>query len=190
MGKQGQAILAIIDQRIDSYLKESKLTSRSIGQVQEVLGNNRYKVSLIGYNTIYTFPSRPYVDCIINDYVYIESKAGNIDNGIIIDKLNGSYGYIYNANGSDDMELNSKGSMLKTVYDTNNNGIVDNAEKVNNHTVFSDVPLNAVFTDTTIATSLRMKNGDTIESTIQSLKDSSDEISSGAGIDEGYYSTY
>lgn len=190
MGKRGQDIISVIDQRIDSYIKESKITVRYIGQIIEILGNNRYKVSLIGYNTIYTFPSRPYVDCIINDYVYIESKAGNIDNGIIIDKLNGSYGYVYNANGSEDMELNSKGSMLKTVYDTNNNGVVDNAEKVNNHTVFSDVPLNAIFTDTTIATNLRMKNGDTIESTIQGLKDSSDEISSGAGIDEGYYSTY
>ena len=41
------------------------------------------------------------------------------------------------------------GDMYKAVYDTNNNGIVDNAEKVNNHTVESDVPSNAVFTDTT-----------------------------------------
>lgn len=41
------------------------------------------------------------------------------------------------------------GDMLKSTYDTDNNGIVDNAEKVNNHTVLSDVPANAVFTDTT-----------------------------------------
>lgn len=40
------------------------------------------------------------------------------------------------------------GDMLKSVYDTNDNGIVDNAEKVNNHTVNKDVPSNAVFTDT------------------------------------------
>lgn len=39
--------------------------------------------------------------------------------------------------------------MLKATYDVNNNGIVDNAEKVNNHTVEKDVPANAVFTDTT-----------------------------------------
>ena len=38
--------------------------------------------------------------------------------------------------------------MQKSVYDANDNGIVDNAEKVNNHTVESDVPANAVFTDT------------------------------------------
>ena len=41
------------------------------------------------------------------------------------------------------------GDMLKATYDTNDNGVVDNAEKVNNHTVLSDVPANAVFTDTT-----------------------------------------
>ena len=38
--------------------------------------------------------------------------------------------------------------MQKSVYDTNNNGIVDNAEQVNGHTVESDVPINAIFTDT------------------------------------------
>ena len=40
------------------------------------------------------------------------------------------------------------GDMLKSVYDTNDNGVVDNAEKVNGKTVESDVPANAVFTDT------------------------------------------
>lgn len=40
------------------------------------------------------------------------------------------------------------GDMNKSVYDTNNNGIVDNAEKVNNLTVEKAVPANAVFTDT------------------------------------------
>lgn len=40
------------------------------------------------------------------------------------------------------------GDMLKSVYDTNDSGVVDNAEKVNNHTVATDVPANAVFTDT------------------------------------------
>ena len=40
------------------------------------------------------------------------------------------------------------GDMLASVYDTNNDGIVDNSEKVNGHTVNSDVPSNAKFTDT------------------------------------------
>lgn len=41
------------------------------------------------------------------------------------------------------------GDMLTSVYDTDHNGIVDDAEKVNGHTVGIDVPANAVFTDTT-----------------------------------------
>ena len=41
------------------------------------------------------------------------------------------------------------GDMRTEVYDVNQNGIVDNAEKVNNHTVNSDVPADAVFTEKT-----------------------------------------
>lgn len=60
------------------------------------------------------------------------------------------------------------GDMLKSVYDTNDNGVVDNAEKVNGKTVESDVPANAVFTDTvyddtaiqaTIANKVDKENG-------------------------------
>lgn len=40
------------------------------------------------------------------------------------------------------------GDMLKSVYDSDGNGVVDNAEKVNNHTVDADVPAGAKFTDT------------------------------------------
>ena len=40
------------------------------------------------------------------------------------------------------------GDMSSSVYDTNHNGIVDNAEKVNGHTVATNVPADAVFTDT------------------------------------------
>ena len=191
MGKNGETILQIIDQRIDSYIKESKITCRYIGQVIEVLGNNKYKIKIMGYDTVYTFPSRPYVDAIENDYVFIESKIGNIDNGIVIDKVNGVYGYVYNKNGSDDIALNSQGGMLKTVYDTNNNGIVDNAERVNNHSVNSDVPFNAIFTDTTVATNLSMANGNSIELTIdnisQNLNNIDQSISSLAKEDDGYY---
>lgn len=42
----------------------------------------------------------------------------------------------------------ANGAMQKSVYDANSNNIVDNAEKVNNHTVLTDVPADAVFTDT------------------------------------------
>ena len=40
------------------------------------------------------------------------------------------------------------GDMLKSVYDTNDSGIVDNAEKVNGLTVQTAVPVDALFTDT------------------------------------------
>ncbi|RLG69218.1 MAG: hypothetical protein DRO11_08090 [Methanobacteriota archaeon] len=45
--------------------------------------------------------------------------------------------------------VSSAGDMARVVYDTNASGIVDNAEKVNNLTVETAVPVGAVFTDTT-----------------------------------------
>lgn len=45
-------------------------------------------------------------------------------------------------------DLDSFGDMKTSVYDTTQNGIVDNAEKVNGLTVETAVPINAVFTDT------------------------------------------
>lgn len=59
------------------------------------------------------------------------------------------------------------GDMLKATYDTNDNGIVDNAEKVNNHTVLTDVPANAVFTDTTYTagSNVSISSGNVISAT-------------------------
>ena len=48
-------------------------------------------------------------------------------------------------NGADGL---GSGDMLKATYDTNNSGVVDNAEKVNGLTVLTAVPSGAVFTDT------------------------------------------
>lgn len=59
----------------------------------------------------------------------------------------------------DSMAEAGNGDMLKSVYDADNNGIVDNAEKVNGHTVKSDVPENAVFTDTTYENANATKAG-------------------------------
>ena len=50
-----------------------------------------------------------------------------------------------------DISAAGGGDMLKSVYDTNNNGKVDSAENsdtVSGHTVLTNVPVNAVFTDT------------------------------------------
>ena len=48
-------------------------------------------------------------------------------------------------NGADGL---GSGDMVKATYDTNNSGVVDNAEKVNGLTVLTAVPSGAVFTDT------------------------------------------
>lgn len=72
------------------------------------------------------------------------TKAGKVATITITDK-NGTT----TAQISDGVDGQGSDDMLKETYDANNNGIVDNAEKVNNHTVNSDVPENAVFTDTT-----------------------------------------
>lgn len=65
-------------------------------------------------------------------------------NGVVNDsrKLGGNLPSYYASTAS------IVGKMDKSVYDSNDNGIVDNAEKVNNHTVASDVPADAQFTDT------------------------------------------
>lgn len=71
------------------------------------------------------------------------SKSGKVTTITITDK-NGDHVATIN----DGADGQGSGDMLTSVYDTDGNGIVDNAEKVNNHTVATDVPSGAVFTDT------------------------------------------
>lgn len=51
------------------------------------------------------------------------------------------------------------GDMQKSVYDADNDGIVDNAKKVNGHTVQKDVPANADFNNTTYSVATTTQNG-------------------------------
>ena len=84
------------------------------------------------------------------------SKQGKVTTLTIVDAEGTKTATILD--GSDG---SGSGDMLKSTYDQNENGIVDNAEKVNNHTVLSDVPANAVFTDTTYTagTGIDITNG-------------------------------
>lgn len=50
--------------------------------------------------------------------------------------------------GIADIKSTADGAMQKSAYDADDNGRVDDADKVNGHSVESDVPANAVFTDT------------------------------------------
>lgn len=81
------------------------------------------------------------------------------------------------------------GKMSTATYDSNGNGIVDNAEKVNNHTVDKDVPSNAVFTDTVYDdTELRNKIGNLAnldtEDTSNLVAAVNELVSDFAGVDE------
>lgn len=74
------------------------------------------------------------------------------------------------------------GDMKKSVYDTDNNGIVDNAEKVNNHTVAKDVPANAVFTDTVYDDTALSGRVTAIEGVIPSGATSSNKLATASDI--------
>lgn len=78
--------------------------------------------------------------------VYDANRDGIVDNAEALQGHDASYF----AKATDVSGLSTEvGKKMNTAtYDSNENGIVDNAEKVNNHTVYSDVPAQAVFTDT------------------------------------------
>ena len=69
-------------------------------------------------------------------------------------------------------DLATGGDMTKAVYDTNNNGIVDNAQLVNGLTVLTAVPAGALFTDTIYDDSLLSTRVSSAESAINTLSTS------------------
>lgn len=77
---------------------------------------------------------------------YDSDRDGIVDNA---ESLQGhAASYFATASALSSLQSTVSGKMTKSVYDSDNDGIVDNAAKVNNHTVHSDVPAQAVFTDT------------------------------------------
>ena len=90
------------------------------------------------------------------------SKTGKVTTVTIVDVFG-----THTATINDGADGQGSGDMLTSTYDTNGNGIVDNAEKVNNHTVESDVPSNAVFTDTTYTAGKGIKISDGVISNTQ-----------------------
>ena len=82
-----QALIDIIDKRVDAYLKSSKVICRYTAKVLGKSGPNKYKVILLGYDTVFTFPARSYISAEVGDYVMVESKFSNLSNGIIVDVI-------------------------------------------------------------------------------------------------------
>lgn len=89
--KQADMLIDIIDKRIDDYIKSARLISRYIGKIISINENQTAKVTILGFNTIFTFPYRDYlIDKIKEgDNVFIESKIGNLSSGIIVDRFYG-----------------------------------------------------------------------------------------------------
>lgn len=89
--KQSDMLIDIIDKRIDDYIKSTRLISRYIGKIISINENQTAKVTILGFNTIFTFPYRDYlIDKIKEgDNVFIESKIGNLSSGIIVDRFYG-----------------------------------------------------------------------------------------------------
>ncbi len=121
------------------------------------------------------------VDTLINDSHIHSNKVAIdkiIDTGTGTDFLanDGSYKFI-------DFGGGGVGDMYRSTYDQNNNGIVDNAEKINNLTVSTAVPPNAIFTDTIYNDSDVLKDSDAnkIVSTSNKLATMDDINTGGAG---------
>ena len=69
--------------------------------------------------------------------------------------------------------------MTKAIYDTNNSGVIDNSEKVNNLTVEKAVPSNAKFTDTVYDDTALDNRVTVLESDVDDLQDEVQDLGTG-----------
>lgn len=76
-----------------------------------------------------------------------DSGGGGGETGITDISIDSENNLTYTKNGSVHT-VGKLADMSKSVYDTDNDGIVDDSEKAGNHTVATNVPADAVFTDT------------------------------------------
>ena len=126
------------------YTQVSSMVDDIINELPDVVSTGDYN-DLINKPTIHTYTAGDNIT-ITNDVIsatdtkYTAGSNITIENNVISSTSGG-------------------GDMAKAIYDTNNNGIVDNAEKVNNHTVEKDVPNDAIFTDTTYSDATTSSSG-------------------------------
>lgn len=99
----------------------------------------------------YIKSNKSLIDSITTSKVNVSDIVDNLTTNISNKPLSAAQGVALKAlidSINTNMEDLGAGDMLKSVYDTDGNGIVDNAEKVNGFTVGVNVPANAKFTDT------------------------------------------
>jgi len=77
----------------------------------------------------------------------IKSSGGGGESGITSISVDENNNLTYVKDGQT-FPVCKLADMSKEVYDTDNDGVVDDAEKANTHTVETNVPADAVFTDT------------------------------------------
>ena len=105
-------------------------------------------------------------DAALANAILLEAQTARESEGALQGRMNTAEGNITSLGNAVSAINNTAlpAKMDKSVYDSNGDGVVDNAKKVNNHTVDKDVPSNAVFTDTVYDdTELRNKIGDMAE---------------------------
>lgn len=99
----------------------------------------------------YIKSNKSLIDSITTSKVNVSDIVNNLTTNVSNKPLSAAQGVALKALiDAINTSLATKGSgdMLKSVYDTDGDGIVDNAEKVNGFTVGVNVPANAKFTDT------------------------------------------
>ena len=58
---QADALIDIIDRRIDSYIKNARIVCKYVGKIISMGTNQTARVTIIGFDTIFTFPYRDYL---------------------------------------------------------------------------------------------------------------------------------
>lgn len=133
--------------------------TNNVGLQWTVDDGTLYRVKAYKSSNIFQISAKP-ADGIETPVMIVEGTEARFYDNVVLRKSPTKDNHAVNKKYVDDaMASAGTGDMLKNVYDTNNNGIVDNAEKVNGLTVLTAVPANAKFTDTTYSVVSTTANG-------------------------------
>lgn len=133
--------------------------TNNVGLQWTVDDGTLYRVKAYKSSNIFQISAKP-ADGIETSVMIVEGTEAQFYDNVVLRKSPTKDNHAVNKKYVDDaMASAGTGDMLKNVYDTNNNGIVDNAEKVNGLTVLTAVPANAKFTDTTYSVVSTTANG-------------------------------
>lgn len=133
--------------------------TNNVGLQWTVDDGTLYRVKAYKSSNIFQISAKP-ADGIETPVMIVEGTEAQFYDNVVLRKSPTKDNHAVNKKYVDDaMASAGTGDMLKNVYDTNNNGIVDNAEKVNGLTVLTAVPANAKFTDTTYSVVSTTANG-------------------------------